>query len=172
MSDYVLKSNEVLVFPLVKEELQLLYDNPVAFSSYINVWYDGEGYSDSNKKSQYDSVIKNITDHEDDWLYHTYWMIVSINKRTIVGSIRFDGKPINDSCIVHYGFNNKHNDMDYVSHAILLFAEWAVGNGIKTIETKISSADNVDCDLLQKAGFNQTKSTKNYTWYRLTYKGE
>ncbi len=162
LQDYVLEATDILVFPLVRQELELLYDNPVAFSSYLNVWYDGV---DLKKDSSVIKQINAVKSNEDNWLWHTMWVVVSVKDRTIIGGINYKGAPQDQKVSLECNLNEKYHNKGFGSKAVMLFNEWAIKNGVKTLQAK-TLKDNIAANrVLQKNGYKVSKKTAKYNYY-------
>lgn len=166
LSEYVLESKDVLVFPLSLQELELLNQNPVAFSAYINVWYDGDDFNSPVMQKAYQEQIKLLKDNESDWIWHTFWMIVSIKERTIVGSICFKNSPKNGSCEIGYGINPKYANRGITSKAVALICEWACTQGLKSLLATTELDNIASSKVLTKNGFVQTKKMAKLIYYK------
>ncbi len=159
LQDYVLESTDVLVFPLVRQEVELLHDNSVAFSAYIKVWYDGVDYKSQPYQKLYNKQLKKLVDNDDEWLWHTFWVILSVKDRTIVGCLNFDKKPTSTTCQINFDINSKYADNDYAIKGLALLSRWAMQQGMTNVVVKTDKDDNSKAKVLLECGFS--KSTTN-----------
>ncbi len=158
LSQFVLESPDTLVFPLVRQEIELLYDNPVAFSAYIKVWYDGVNLKDQPYTKLYQKQLKKLKQNDQDWLWHTFWVVLSVKDRTIVGFMNFDKKPTNTTCQINFEFNQKYLQDGFVTKGLALLSRWTMGQGINKVVVKLDDNQTYKTDILQECGFTKTQN--------------
>lgn len=164
LADFVLQTPDTLVFPLLKEELELLYDNPVAFSSYIKVWYDGVDLK-HQANELYLNQIEKLKNNEQDWLWHTFWVIVSIKDRTIIGNINFIDYT-SDSSEIYCLINKKYHNLGFATKSIGLISEWSKSMGLKQLVAKCDK-DNISLKkVLEKNNFIMVDKVDNCYFYK------
>ncbi len=76
---------DVVVFPLMKEELKLLIEDQNYFENYLNLKYDARPLKEV--KETYEFILAGI--EEPTWALDTLWVVASIKYKSIVGTLSF-----------------------------------------------------------------------------------
>ena len=86
LSKYMIRSGDVLIFPLTKEEIGILKNSTEEFSKYIRLPYiTARHHTDTLQK------IENAVDMENDyWFMNSLWMVVHIKTKEIYGTLRYE----------------------------------------------------------------------------------
>lgn len=86
LSQYMLRSGNVIIFPLTKDELSILSSGVDNFSSYIRMPY----FAKSQVAEEVARVIDSVDMEDDYWFLNTQWVGVDIKARAIIGYLRLE----------------------------------------------------------------------------------
>jgi len=90
LSQYMLRKDNVLMFPLTKEELEVLRGDEGKFSRVINLPY----YAKIQEKEELDTIINGVDMDDDYWFMKSQWAIVDVKVKAIVGYLRLEVQDI------------------------------------------------------------------------------
>ena len=163
-----LDSERMYIFPLSPDEVGLLAEDVSALEVRLGLTYEGEslvGHLLDVTKGQYKRIVKN----KENYLWHTFWMFVLKEDKTIVGSACFKGLPDSDGTVeIGYGTNEKHQNKGYTSEAVCSICKWALTQvGVENVVAE-TEKDNIPSQrVLEKCGFKIYKETADGIWWRV-----
>lgn len=163
ISEY--EGGDVLIFPLKKEELELLKEDSSLLGKYLNIEYDGEDFNSEIMKGPFESQYKLLISDEKNWVYHTFWVIVSLPYRKIIGSICFKSAPINGCVEIGYGISPKYFNKGYTTCAVKLIVDWAFKNGVQVVKAEALKSNLASIRVLEKNNFVKTCEDKNLCYF-------
>lgn len=82
MENLIYNDGKVIVFPISGEELEILSVSKQQFSQHININYVCEDFEPAENLKQRAEFLKS---HQDNFENNTYWVVVKIDERAIVG---------------------------------------------------------------------------------------
>ena len=86
LSKYMIKSGEVLIFPLTQEEISILKSGMEEFSNYIRLPYITGVHSIKTLEK-----LEKAVDMENDyWFMNSLWMVVHTKSKEIYGTVRYE----------------------------------------------------------------------------------
>ena len=86
LSKYMIRSGDVLIFPLTKEEVGILKNGTEEFSKYIRLPYITADHSKETLEK-----IENAVDMENDyWFMDSLWVATHIKTKEIYGTLRYE----------------------------------------------------------------------------------
>lgn len=145
---------DILIFPLQKEEIEMLNKDQQEFAKYINLSYEGVDFSEPNMQSVYQNQYKLLCKHPENWVFYTFWTIVSLSQRKIVGCVNFKDVPNNDGeAEIGFYVNQKHQNQGYATLAVELLCNYAKNNNIKKIIANIEKTNIQALKVLEKNNF-------------------
>ena len=86
LSKYILQNDTLFIFPLTKDEVQILKQGAEEFSGYIKIPYLAKIHSGEFL----DVIFNNISMDDDYWFLNSIWMCVDTKARAIVGTVKLD----------------------------------------------------------------------------------
>lgn len=153
--------------PLDLHQLKLWIGDINTFERELNCTYKGEslvGFMNDYISSQ----ITKITDDENNYLFHTFWIIIVKSSRIAVGSAAFKGTPNqNDEIEIGYGLGKEFEHNGYMTEAVREMCNW----GLEQVNVKHIIAET-DLDgyasqrILQRNGFESYQLDAS-SWWRL-----
>ena len=157
---------EVLIFPLKKDELELLKENKDNFAKYINLTYEAEDLSNPQIENLYKNQYTLLCEYPDSWVFHTFWVVVSITKRTIVGLINYKNMPSVDGGIeVYCNIGKNYQKQGYATIALELLENYSKSVKISRLNAFVKKDDLASIKLLERSKFSKIyEDEKNYYW--------
>lgn len=157
---------DVIVFPLKKEELELLLElGDKTFSKYIGVDYDGQDVWDLDFLKMANGKLDLLDKDDDFWEWDTIWLIVSAKYKKIVGDLHFGSLPIEGKTEIDLNVNPKYYGQRITSSALKLVKDWAFQNGANRL---VVNCDRQNIELikaLENNHFELIKSENNMCCY-------
>lgn len=86
LSKYILRSGDVLMFPITSEELQIFKDGRETFAQYIRMPYIGALVP----QKKLNELLAKVDMENDYWFMDTIWMVADIKSKEIFGTIRYE----------------------------------------------------------------------------------
>lgn len=151
----------ILIFPLKKDELELLKKDKNEFAKYINLDYQAEDFSAQNMQDIYNNKYQKLCEHPDEWVFHTFWTIVSLKDRTIVGNIYFKNKPCVDIAEVRFNVSSRYENQGFATLALELMCQFAQKCEIKKVVANIEPTNIQALKVLEKNNFRLKNKSEN-----------
>ena len=129
LSEYILQKDNLLVFPLTKDEIRILRHSKDEFSTYIKIPYLAHTHNDIFLEK----VINNINMDDNFWFLNTIWVCVDILAKSIVGTVKLESANENNKII--YLINEKNCVSTNKKQITDLFYAFYDANGYKNIST-------------------------------------
>ena len=157
-------NENIIIFPLVKDEISLLKNDKEYFENYLNLKYyaDFEFEEDGWMQKQFKLFKKSRSKLP--WC--SIWVITSAKDKAIIGTINFKNSPYKTK-VVEVGFfiNPNYRNNGYASTALKLLSDWAFTNKVKTITAQTDKSNIASQKVLEKNGFQIDKKSKNEIFY-------
>lgn len=158
--------SEVLIFPLTLEELELLKQDKDGFEKYINLEYCAEDTNDPEIQNIIEIQLKMLKNDQKNWIFHTFWVIVSLLNRKIVGTIDFKNTPNkNGEVEIGYGIGTNFQNRGYATSAVELLTNFAKQNGIKKLFANTNKDNFASQKVLKKCLFTQINEDDNLIYF-------
>lgn len=156
---------DVVVFPLLKDELKLLLEDKNYFENYLNLKYEGEPIEEM--REVFSSQLKRQTEDPDNWVFHAVWVVASIKYRAIVGSLTMHGVPDSLGRLdIGYGIAKLYRRQGIMTSAVSLICDWAFDNNILSV-TADTKEDNIpSIRVLEKNNFHITKHENGMIYFQ------
>ena len=157
-------NENIIVFPLLKDEISLLKNDKEYFENYINLKYDAD--FEFNEDGWMQKQLKLFKKSRSKLPWCSIWVIVSAKDKAIVGTINFKNSPYKTK-IVEVGFfiNPNHRNLGYATTSLKLLSEWAFANKVKQITATTNKENAPSQNVLEKNGFKLAKKSKNEFFY-------
>ncbi|WP_234123935.1 GNAT family N-acetyltransferase [Clostridium hydrogenum] len=165
----ILKTKRLLLFPLTGRQLELLITDIVEFEKETTYRYSGEPL----EGEMYDIIkgqIKPVQVSGEDFVWHTFWMIVLKNDNTIIGSICYKDIPSsNGSVEIGYGVSQEYESRGYTTEAVRAMIGWAFRqSNVLRIIAEVDKNNIASQKILCRNGFREFKSINNFNWYTIS----
>jgi len=86
LSKYLLQKDDLIIFPLTKEEVSLLKEDVDGFSKYIRISYLAKQHSEDFLEK----IINNMDMEDDYWFLNSLWLCTDIKARAIIGTLNLE----------------------------------------------------------------------------------
>lgn len=160
----VTDSENVIIFPLLQEEMQMLIDDQSYFENYINLKYLADSVKEKDGFFQKQLNLLKNTENSYPWL--SIWAITSVKDRAIVGSINFKNIPNQKLEVeIAYFVNENFRNKNFATTAVELICAWALKNGINCVKANVNKSNFASQKVLEKNSFKK-KENKNYFTYK------
>lgn len=137
--------DNILVFPLLVEEMEMLTNSKDYFENYINLKYYAQNLSPNFK-------------------YLDFWVIASIKDRAIIGSINLNAK--DDTLNLNFEVNSNYQKNGYCTNAINLIVNWAFNSNIKSICASVHKSNAPAIKVLTNNNFILQENNTNCVYKR------
>lgn len=109
----------------------------------------------------------------DNYLWHSFWLLMRKSDRVIVGSAAFKDVPNSEGEVeIGYGLGAAFEHNGYMSEAVMAMCEWALNQeGIKAVIAETDLDGYASQRILGRCGFKEL-SRGETLWWRLPVKEE
>lgn len=164
----ILETERMYVFPLSCNEVGLLAEDKAGLETKLGLIYSGEplvGHLLDVTKAQYEKIKID----EENYLWHTFWLFVLKENKTIIGSACFKGLPDANSAVeIGYGTNEKYRNKGYTTEAISTLCDWVFSeSNIKNVIAETEKNNIPSQRVLEKNGFKVCKETDDCLWWMI-----
>ena len=157
-------NENLIVFPLLKDEIALLKNDKEYFENYLNVKYNADFEFDEDGWMQNQFKLFKKSRSKLPWC--SIWVITSAKDKSIIGTINFKNSPYKTKIVeVGYFVNPNYRNNGYATTALKLLSDWAFTNKVKSITAKTAKENLASQKVLEKNGFVVDKKTKNEVFY-------
>ncbi len=153
---------DVIVFPLLQEELELMLDDTKYFCNYINLKYEGEDLADEKVKAHFQSLLTRMKADKENNIWHALWVVVSVKQKAIIGRINYNSTPdVTGSVEINFFTKEMYRRQGIMTSAVNLLSTWTLDNGASTIVGRVAK-DNIPAQkVLENNQFEKTED-ENY----------
>lgn len=164
------ETDRLLLIPLNSQQLHDWALDLKKLENELNVTYEAEpmeGIFLQIVKGQYEIINKN----EENFMWHSFWLIVNKKDRIVIGSADFKDAPNQKGQVeIGYGLGDNFTGNGYMTEAILKMIDWAFSN--KEVSEIIAETENDNIkskSVLTRCGFKEA-SKGDTTWFGLKSK--
>ena len=163
----ILKTERLELIPLLPGQLRLWVEDMPSLERELKCSYQAEPM-----EGEFLKIVKGqleITEHNpDDYLWHSFWLIIRKNDRTVVGSADFKGIPNAEQEVeIGYGLGNDFQHKGYMMETVQAMCEWALEQkNVSHIVAETEIAGFASQRILQRCGFAEEKRGETI-WWRL-----
>ncbi len=134
---------DVVTFPLMQEELELMIDDTNYFCNYINLRYESEDLSNETVVTNLKNQLAKMKEDKQNNIWHAIWVVVSVKQKAIVGRINFLGTPdVTGKVQTDFYTHVPYRRRGIMTSAINLVSTFALDNGASLVEA-IVQKDNL-----------------------------
>lgn len=156
---------DVIVFPLLKDELSLLLEDQNYFENYLNLKYEGEPIEEM--REAFSSQLNKQTEDPDNWVFHAVWVVASIKYRAIVGSLTMHGAPDSLGRLdIGYGVAKLYRRQGIMTSAVSLICDWAFDNNILSVTADTKEDNIASIRVLEKNNFLKVKEENGKLYFQ------
>lgn len=157
-------NENIILFPLVKDEIALLKNDKEYFENYLNLKYEADFEFDEDGWMQKQFKMFKKSRSKLPWC--SIWVITSAKDKAIVGTINFKNSPYKTKIVeVGYFVNPKYRNNGYATTALNLFSNWAFNNKVRKIVAETDKDNLASQKVLEKNAFVVDKKENNSIFY-------
>lgn len=164
------ETNELLIKPLTRDNIDIYLKNKKLLEKKLELNYSNEKLSYEMKKML--AELSQIIELENDYLWHTNWLIIAKKENIIIGGFLFKGSPNKYGEVeVGYSINERFRNKGYMKNALMAMLKWAFYREYVTTIVAETRKDNIASQkVLTKVGMKKYKTTKEHFWYKINKK--
>ena len=148
-----LQTQRLLLIPLTFSQLQLCLTNLPVLGSDLGMPFDSEVITERVQRAIRMKLEKMASLDESLHPWQTYWMIVVSAENIGAGLAGFKGVPdAEGSAEIGYGIAPSYQNQGYMSEAVRVLVEWALGQSICNVVTATEVENPASRRLLEKLG--------------------
>lgn len=167
----VIETERLHLFPLTASQLELYLQGKDALEQAIGLTPFGRTVAPQVK-----DLVTNITlpkmreAMRDDYLFHTFWLVVDKTNKTIVAELGFKGPPVDGGRVeIGYGTMPPMQGKGYMTEAVKGILQWTAARkdvSVVLVETNTSNTPSIR--VVEKNGFElMNKQADNLYWKKL-----
>lgn len=156
---------DVIVFPLMQEELELMLNDTNYFCNYINLKYDSEDLKDTKVLDYHKTQLQKMKDDRENNIWHAIWVVASVKYRSIVGRINFVSTPDSIGSVnIDFFTGSSYRRQGIMTSAVELLSAWALDNGANIIVAS-TQKDNIPAHrVLENNDFEKTIEETSFVY--------
>ena len=162
-----IETERLEIIPLTSSELKLWIEDISALEKELSCIYRGEPLED-----WFLEIIKGqleITENDpENYLWHSFWLLVRKCDRTVIGSADFKDVPDNTGEVeIGYGLGKEFEHNGFMTEAVKAMCKWALDQKNVTCIIAETGLDGYASQrILQRCGFFEDRRDKTI-WWRL-----
>lgn len=127
----------------------------IHFEKEFNLLPTKKNISAELKEALEQTILPNVFDKDKDYLYHTFWTIISKPDNRMVGDICFVGEPDpNGEIEIGYGTYQEFRNRGFMTEAVSRIVTWAKAQPkVKSIFAATTKENIASYSILEKNGF-------------------
>lgn len=162
-----LTTERLELIPLTAEQLGLWAEDLPALERELDCVYSGEpmeGFLRTIVAGQREITAKD----PERWLWHSFWLLLRKQDRTVVGSADFKNVPGSGGEVeLGYGLGGSHEHQGYMTEAVRAMAAWALEQPDVSAVTAETERENLASQrVLARCGFSLYRSGESLWWRR------
>ncbi|WP_195984295.1 GNAT family N-acetyltransferase [Clostridium sp. D33t1_170424_F3] len=163
-----LETKRLLLLPLDEVQIKNWMENIPALEQAFRCTYDGEKMEGVFLQIVREQAEKVQNDREN-WLFHTFWLLLRKEDRVVVGAADFKAPPGEDGAVeIGYGLNAAYEHNGYMTEAVEAMCGWAfVQPGIRTILAETEPENDASRRVLSRCAFRQYREAETLWWKRI-----
>lgn len=163
-----LETKRLLLLPLDEVQIKNWTENIPALEQALCCAYDGErmeGVFLQIVRGQ----IKKMQNDRENWLFHTFWLLLRKEDRTVVGAVDFKAPPDKDGAVeIGYGLNAAYEHNGYMTEAVEAMCGWAFAQpDVRTILAETERENGASQRVLQRCAFRLYREAETLWWKRI-----
>lgn len=152
----MIETERLILKPLTHKQLIKYIKDDHSLEKELNLLPTKKNISPSLRAALKQSVLPNVSDKDKDYLYHTFWTIISKSDHKMVGDICFVGEPDpNGEIEIGYGTYEEFRGKGFMTEAVGRIISWAKEQPkVKSIFAATEKENIASYTILEKNGFN------------------
>lgn len=122
----MIETTRLILKPLTHNQLSKYIKDDHSLEKELGLLYTKKDISRSLRDALKQTILPNVFDRDNDYLFHTLWIIISKPDNKMVGDICFVGEPDPDGEIeIGYGTYEEFTGKGFMTEAVGRIMEWA-----------------------------------------------
>jgi ribosomal-protein-alanine N-acetyltransferase len=164
----MIDTGRLRIIPLNYNELGLYLQSKGRFEKFLKLTNTGRTLVPEIKKRVQEQVLPKMkAAGKDDYLFHTFWIVVDRSERVIVAELGFKGVPDTRAEIeIGYGTFPQQRGKGYMTEALGGMLGWAQARpDVKAILAETEETNLASIRVLQKNNFLITEKKRNMIYW-------
>lgn len=163
----IIETGRLELIPLTPMQLRLWAENITGLEKELSAAYMAEPMKD-----EFLNIVRNqlkIAEKDpDNYLWHSFWLILRKEDRVIVGSADFKGPPDKSGSVeIGYGLGKAFEHQGYMTETVKAMCAWALRQSKVTAVTAETDLDGLASQkILQQCGFKKYEE-RDTAWWRI-----
>lgn len=163
-----LETERLELYVLTASQLKLMTEDLKSLEKELGFTYKGEPL-----EGEFLDITKNqikVTEEDyENYMWHSFWLIVRKSDRIVVGSADFKNVPDeNHQVEIGYGLSKEFEHHGYMTEAVRAMCTYALSNHRVDAVVAETLKDNLPSQrILKRLGFEKYKDEKTF-WWRLS----
>lgn len=146
-------NENILVFPLLIEEIELLKNDKNYFENYLNLKYEAD--YEFGENSYMTKQLEKFKNSNSDLPWRSIWAICSAKHKAIIGTINFKNQPDDKGNVeIYFSINPNYQGQNFATTAVKLISNWSFENGATSISALVQKDSIASKKVLLKNNFN------------------
>ncbi|MEJ7767859.1 MAG: GNAT family N-acetyltransferase [Chitinophagaceae bacterium] len=167
----MLESVRVRILPLTYTQLLTYLEAKDMLEGELGLTPTGRTISENVKEMVESFTLVKMKDASyNDYLYHTFWIVVDKITNSIVAELGFKGPPDHYGYVeIGYGTMPQQQRKGFMTEAVSLLTKWAFGRrGIKGVIAEVDEFNTASLRVVEKNGFKQYEKRGRMLWWKKT----
>ncbi len=162
-----IETERLELIPLLPKQLKLWTENITALEKELSAVYMAEPMKGKFRKIVRGQLKITVND-PDNYLWHSFWLILRKNDRVIVGSADFKGIPDERGAVeIGYGLGKAFEHKGYMTEAVKSMCDWALRqSGVVAVIAETDRDGLASQKILGQCGFDKYNE-RDTIWWRL-----
>jgi len=162
-----IETERLELIPLLPKQLKLWTENITALEKELAAVYMAEPM-----EAEFLEIVRGqfkITEKDpDNYLWHSFWLILRKNDRVIVGSADFKGTPDESGAVeIGYGLGKAFEHNGYITEAVKSMCDWALRQrGVVAVIAETDRDGLASQRILEQCGFYKYDE-RDTIWWKL-----
>jgi RimJ/RimL family protein N-acetyltransferase len=169
VGDLRIETDPLELVPLTARQLGLWLEDLGALEGELNCSYAAEPVEGFFREIVRGQMVEAEND-PDNYLYHTFWLIIRKDDRVVVGSCGFKDVPNeNGEVEIGYGLGAEFEGVGYMTEAVGALCEWGLRQeNVDCVIAETEKGNLKSENVLRRAGFVLFGQNDN-NWWRLRF---
>ncbi|MCS3799391.1 GNAT family N-acetyltransferase [Niastella sp. OAS944] len=167
----VIETERLHLFPLTISQLELYLNGRDGLEQLLGLTPFGRTVAPQVRDRVTNITLPKMREaRDDDYLFHTFWLVVDKTNKTIVAELGFKGPPMDGGRVeIGYGTMPPMQGKGYMTEAVNGILQWAAARKDVSVVLVETNADNkASIRVVEKNGFEMmTKQADNLYWKKL-----
>lgn len=165
----VIETERLHIFPLTIAQLELYLNGKDELEQLLGLTPFGRTVAPQVKDRVTKITLPKMREAmDDDYLFHTFWLVVDKLSKTIVAELGFKGPPFDGGRVeIGYGTMPAMQNKGYMTEAVKGILQWAKERkdvSVVLVETKVSNHASIR--VVEKNGFEQISKQREYLYWK------